>query len=329
MTMLKPMPRFPMRQSAPLQRSALPHDLLLVDIRDATLLGEGASAQGRQLFCSLQLLESGAGSKPAVRTRTLAADASGGVPWNERMVLSLPLSADAQSLGVEVWDAAANGGRGSLVASGAVAVPVKDLLNREEHAADLELKSSSGQAAVQLHATYMLQNQWAELLATPGDSWSAEQSTSGQRALSISSNPGVWVVIPPFGQQKAASSAAARNAGAGERHGHLREMHEYSIAELMIDFWVLSCCSVHRLARPSEGGQRGAGGGGDAGGWCAARAPALAVPGRQLHRLCAGGVPGDGGGRRLADGGVEGRCAAVCGAAAACWEGSGSGSPAS
>ena len=216
LTMLKPMPRFPMRQSAPLQRDALPHDLLLVDIKDAALvLGEGPSPQDRQLFCSLRLLHSGAGSKPAVRTRALAADASGAVAWAERMVLSLPLTADAQSLGVEVWDAAANGGRGSLVASGSIAVPVKDLLNREEHAADVELKSSSGEPAAQLHATYMLQNQWRKLASTPVDSWSAEQSTSGQRALSISTNPGVWVVIPPFGQQKAASSAAARNAGAG------------------------------------------------------------------------------------------------------------------
>ena len=53
--------------------------------------------------------------------------------------------------------------------------------------------------------------------ATPLDTWLAENSSAGQRALTLSTQAGAWSVVPAFGQPKS-SSAAMKTVG-GERGG--------------------------------------------------------------------------------------------------------------
>ena len=119
--------------------------------------------------------------------------------------------------------------------------------------------SGTAGAAVRLQLTYMLHNQWSFAkngAAAPGpQGWSADVSTAGglercsracpgvrhagslvaagcepplipslsiatgQRALSLNSQPGSWAVIPAFGQQKAAATSAPATSAssAGER----------------------------------------------------------------------------------------------------------------
>ena len=75
----------------------------------------------------------------------------------------------------EVWDAAAGGGRGALLASGRLRVPVRTLKHREEQAVSLALEPVQGGLAVQLQGTYMLQKQWTHnsrrALSPRGGGW--------------------------------------------------------------------------------------------------------------------------------------------------------------
>lgn len=50
---------------------------------------------------------------------------------------SVPAGIGEQTLVFEVWDAAARGGRGTSLGCGRLAVPVRSLQHREEHAAEL------------------------------------------------------------------------------------------------------------------------------------------------------------------------------------------------
>lgn len=73
-----------------------------------------------------------------------------------------------------------------------------------------------------LRASYMLQHQWREDPAAkppqPSSQWGVP-STVGQRALSLSTGPGVWAVVPAAGQQRSSIVAAGLGrdgASAGE-----------------------------------------------------------------------------------------------------------------
>ena len=66
-----------------------------------------------------------------------------------------------QTVEFELWDAAASGGRGRLLASGSLAVPLKALKHREEQPAELQLTpAQQGGPQAGLQASYMLQKQW-------------------------------------------------------------------------------------------------------------------------------------------------------------------------
>jgi hypothetical protein len=186
---VKPLPSFPLRQGdAVVSSAALPHELLLLDIQQVTCSagsGNGGSC-GRQLYCSVRLEAAGApaGTSLAapVRTRALPIASGGVAAWQERLIVVLPRPATGgeQALVFEVWDASASAGRGASLGSGRLAVPLKPLRHREEHAAEVSWALPAG-GAMQLQLSYMLQKQWSfETAGMPQqEGWSAELSTSG------------------------------------------------------------------------------------------------------------------------------------------------------
>ncbi|KAL4443584.1 hypothetical protein ABPG75_011321 [Micractinium tetrahymenae] len=197
---------------------------------------------------SLQGWDAEGGLAAPVRTRALPPSAAGIVPWEERLCVALPMRPAAEAtLVFEVWDAAAAGGRGASLGSGRLTLPVRSLRHRQEHSAELKWElpgsqtgssagdssasgsgegdSSSGQQQqqgsreVQLQVAYMLQKQWSFAKAGGGqsgqDAWAAEASTAGQRALTLTSQPGTWAVVPAFGQQKSGTGASSSASASG------------------------------------------------------------------------------------------------------------------
>jgi hypothetical protein len=225
--MLRPLPRFPARKDEdPLSQDALPHDLLLLDIAAAA---GGPALAGRQLFCRARLEGAGVDGAPPpaaaapARTRAVAASARGEAVWRERLVAALPSRpAERHTIVWEVWDAAAAGGAGALLGAARLAVTV-GAIPRKEEGAPLEVEVSvvsgaDGAAVCTLRASYMRQRQWRRgggAAAAEPDAWGAERSTAGLRALSLASKEGCWVVVPGFGQQRAAAGTKSEAAAAG------------------------------------------------------------------------------------------------------------------
>ncbi|KAL4858517.1 Vacuolar protein sorting-associated protein 13C [Chlorella vulgaris] len=202
--------------------------------------GNGGTEQGRQIYCTVHLGDAGstagASASPAsrsdtrggssskgfrlsadapVRTRALALGDGGLVAWQERLILALPmrLGRGEQVLVCEIWDAAARGGRGASLGRGTLSVP-----HRQQQDAELTWQAGgrAGEVSVQLQLSYMLQVQWpaTKLAASVDKEGAADLSTAGQRALSLSSQPGAWAVIPAFGQNKAkAGTTASKSSG--------------------------------------------------------------------------------------------------------------------
>ena len=73
--------------------------------------------------------------------------------------------------------------------------------------------------ALALEASYMLQHQYhTKAAAVPVDNWAQDESTVGQRALSLSTLPGVWAVVPASGHQSSGTGAAV-SAVKGDSQG--------------------------------------------------------------------------------------------------------------
>lgn len=130
----------------------------------------------------------------------------------EPVLLVAIAGAAEQTLVFEIWDAAARGGHGASLGSGRLAVPVRSLQHREEHAAEVSwdapaaaATAGSGsssqleqagkeagaqqagaeqQGQVRLQLSYMLQKQWSFSKSGAGpavpESWSADASTAGK-----------------------------------------------------------------------------------------------------------------------------------------------------
>lgn len=232
--MLRPLAQLPLRRdSHALPRDAIPHDLLLVDVDSAT--GDGLT--GQRLYCAARLEGAGvdggppptAGVASGRRTRGVVATASDAgsaaeAAWHERLAVPLPSRPAAEhALIFDVWNADAGGGKGAKLGSGTLNVAVKSLDHRKPCTMQVNVTAngnsdgSSSDCVCVLNITYMLQNQWRGRLVEvgPKDDWTTPESTKGQRALSLSTIPGTWAVIPTFGQQRASSGeSAVNNAGA-------------------------------------------------------------------------------------------------------------------
>lgn len=189
-------------------------------------------------------------NQPIAPSATSAPKERVDISWSERLVVPLPSRPSQQhSLFLRVYDCSTttNKGEDALVGMASIVLDVDSLGQKEEHRAALPLTGTASESisdgAMMLDIGYMLQRQWRQrpISRGPGEkqSWSAQESSAGQRALSLVSHPGVWSVIPTFGSQRSyASTLPSYNKAS--RSGHPTQLQRHarvtSVAPFIIGY---------------------------------------------------------------------------------------------
>ncbi|KAK9819963.1 hypothetical protein WJX72_004515 [[Myrmecia] bisecta] len=220
---LQPLPQAPMRHSqrrttAP---DAQPSALLLVDVHKAEALQQLLPDLAHcivtpELFTAVRLIDRSKGvpvACEAVRTRALPVRQAKELAWQECLVVALPPGIDNRSqveLEFELWDFAADGGAGKLLAKTRKTLDMGDWAEGSVHQDSVPLPATGqGQsqgACLEVAFSYLLQ--YHREGHAPTDAWSAEASTAGQRALRIEAD-NRWALIPSDGLQRGVASSRA------------------------------------------------------------------------------------------------------------------------